>query len=436
MFKFPQNIILVTLLSVCFCYGQNSDNNIYKNFASQSFLKQNTFLLNPTFTVVNSESSAISILNRSSFTAFNNSPELNIIGYSGSINENMGAGLALFQQRIGAFTSFGALANYAHTIRLTKNSDLSIGFNFIINKVDLDRSRIVGNAQDPNVINFVDSFFLVLQPAINYRIDKFSVGIYLKDLVDYNLNTKEFVTPFSDKNIAFHAMYTQPLELNSRILEGSSLQLIANTNSSVNSNFTGSLVFDVPKFGWLQTGYDNFFGVTAGLGIHISKKIAISYVYEQGKNSLGNTNEIGLSYTIGNSKRKVAKPITEKQKLKPKKLEEKKVKEIVEQKLNEDNITDATINKPIRTTTVRKIKDITPGHYLVVNVFSIAENAENFIKTLKEENYKPKYFIHPETNYRYVYIAKTATRAQMLKLLELENLNRYSNDKWILHVEN
>ena len=50
--------------------------------------------------------------------------------------------------------------------------------------------------------------------------------------------------------------------------------------------------------GWIQGGYDDFFGSSAGLGIRLSQKVAISYVYETGKNDLGPTSELGIVYSF------------------------------------------------------------------------------------------------------------------------------------------
>ncbi|KOY51713.1 hypothetical protein I602_1273 [Polaribacter dokdonensis DSW-5] len=271
---------------------------IFNRFSSQSFVKQNTYLLNPTFTVVNETNKSIAILSRNSFIGFEGSPVLNILGFSGRIDENIGAGVGIYRQRIGVFTNFGAIANYAYKIQLSAKSNLSVGFNFMFSHFDLDRTRIVDPASDAVIFNFQEKTNMILQSGINYNYGKFNIGVNLRDIVDYNLKEGEFITPFSEKSFSIHAQFTEPLKSNINLLKDGVLRFFYSANYNSNSSSTGNVLFDVPKLGWIQGGYDDFFGSSAGLGIRLSQKVAISYVYETGKNDLGPTSELGIVYSF------------------------------------------------------------------------------------------------------------------------------------------
>lgn len=436
--------IAITLFSVCSLFSQNSSENVFNHFSSQSFVKQNKYLLNPTFTVVNENPEAISILSRNSFVGFENSPVLNVIGFSGKVNENIGAGIGVFQQNIGVFTNFGAIANYAYKVDFNKKSSLTLGFNFILSKFNLDRSKIITGVPDPTINNFQEKTNLILQPALNYKYGKFDFGIYLRDFVDYNLKKGEFLTPFSKKSISTHIQFTEPLESNSEFLKESIIQFYAMANHNYQSSFTGSLLLDLPKIGWLQTGYDDFFGFSAGLGIQLSKKIALSYVYESGKNILGATSEIGLTYLFSKSSKSktydnvLSDNNTANSKIDLKKDSSKIYKEKNEKlEINKDSITNKTIKStPEKTEVIKKTKEIDEGFYLIVNVFSQKKYADLFIEKLKTENLNPKYFIHPITQYRYVYIVYSKNE-QEIRTLKQNHINgKYVNEKWILKVEN
>ena len=95
-----QRHIIILLCTVTSMYSQDSVEKIFNRFSSQSFVKQNTYLLNPTFTVVNETGKSIALLSRNSFIGFEDSPVVNILGFSGKISENIGAGVGVYRQTI------------------------------------------------------------------------------------------------------------------------------------------------------------------------------------------------------------------------------------------------------------------------------------------------------------------------------------------------
>ena len=484
MQKLP-NYIAITLFSVCYSYTQNPEQLFYKNIASQSFTKQNSYFLNPTFSISNTNTTSISILVKNSFKDFQGSPKFNLIGFSGRINERNGAGIGLFQQTVGVFTSFGAVANYAQKLKITQNSNLYFGFNFIINKNTLDRSKIQGNETDPTIANFLDTNVIAFQPALTYEINRFSIGMYIKDFLDYDLNSEEILTNFSEKTIAGHIMYTMPLNIRGDIFDNSSLRFILTSNNTVNSTFTISTLLDIPNIGWLQPSYDQLYGIGFGLGVNVSKKISINYIYEQGKNTLGSSNEVGITYNFDAKRNSIQdqvvyfspelnnndvenKELAYIQKNKNNYKSSKNNKLITSQEIKRNSKLDYAVierdtlkNYAVKSIKIKefeadlytfKVKElpeinvrirtlsvdstVEPGFYLVTNVFSKVSNAEKFIIKLKEEKYKPSYFIHPKTKFRYVYIAKTDTKDEMLTLYRSDKFKKYLEDKWILHVDN
>ena len=64
----------------------------------------------------------------------------------------------------------------------------------------------------------------------------------------------------------------------------------------------GSLILDLPKLGWLQGGYDSFYGASAGVGFNINQRLSLGYTMEKGYTSdlinLGVTHEISFAYAF------------------------------------------------------------------------------------------------------------------------------------------
>jgi hypothetical protein len=64
----------------------------------------------------------------------------------------------------------------------------------------------------------------------------------------------------------------------------------------------GNLILDLPKIGWLQGGYDSFYGASAGIGFNLNKRISIGYTMEKGLtdtfDNFGVTHEISFAYSF------------------------------------------------------------------------------------------------------------------------------------------
>lgn len=64
----------------------------------------------------------------------------------------------------------------------------------------------------------------------------------------------------------------------------------------------GSLILDLPKLGWVQAGYDSFYGAAAGVGFNLNRRISLGYTMEKGLSSnfdnFGVTHEISFAYSF------------------------------------------------------------------------------------------------------------------------------------------
>jgi len=76
------------------------------------------------------------------------------------------------------------------------------------------------------------------------------------------------------------------------------------------------------------------------------------------------------------------------------------------------------------------------GYYIVVNVFAVNENSNNFINTLKVKGLKPKILINTLNNYRYIYLNKVDTEEEAKNILLSKFNNKYKSKMWVLSVNN
>ncbi|TMM29898.1 type IX secretion system membrane protein PorP/SprF [Polaribacter aestuariivivens] len=488
MFK-PPIYIVVLLFCVTAIFSQNTQEELYNNFSSHNFLKSNRFFLNPTFSVARENATYLSFLSRNKFSDFDDSPQLYVGSYSGRISEKIGVGLGVFQQNFGIFKNFGVLLNYAYQVKLSQKNALAFGFNFMYSRNGIDRSKIVVTNPDPFISNFQERPIINFQPAVNITLGSFDMGIFLENLFDYDLKDYEFITPFSEKTISGHLMYTKPFANSEGLLKDGKIQFlnIVKKPGKNKLTYTTSLLLDLPKIGWIQSTYDDFYGTSLGIGFNISERISIGFVYEQGKNNLGITNEIGLTYNFGkqdyvtikdDSSFKNKLSTTKKSAQTNQEVNDKNQKDVYKMidaykakqdsinalqqkeaqkkhlqllkliKSNQQNTAVEIISNKPKDTIQRNVKSFTSkkerttipkkklekdltqnkvsdGYYVVANYFSIKNNAINFLNTLKSKGFNASYFKHPNKNNYYVYLGSFKTNNEAQNMVASKFNNRY-----------
>ncbi|OSY87840.1 hypothetical protein WH52_10480 [Tenacibaculum holothuriorum] len=293
--KITLSVLVFFSVVTVFSQGQN-----YNSFTTRNFMKFNRFLTVPTFSALRENKTSISAIVRNSFVDFEDAPRLYLGTYSGKMRENVGAGIAIYQQEVGVFKDFGALVNYAHKIKMSESMDLTFGFNFLYSRRSADAVKV--NASDPNdplIANFQDIPIVNFQPAVTLSFGKFDVGVFFENLLDFNLKKNELATSFNEKTYSAHAMYTHEFTYASGIFEGADLRVLALARKPGQGDFGfgGTVIYDLPKAGWVKVGYDKQYGISAGLGVNLSENLALGFTYEKG--DFAATNEVGLIYNFG-----------------------------------------------------------------------------------------------------------------------------------------
>lgn len=291
--------LLILLLLHIVGYTQVSiSEDEYNGFSSRSFMKFNNFMTVPTFSLLHRRSATIEGITRSSNIQFEDASRLHILSYSGRMRSNVGAGIAVFQQEIGVFKDFGAVANYAYQVKLGKKNRLTFGFNFFYSRRSVDNPRVLSNGPDPIINNYQDKPVVVFQPAATLSFGNLDVGIFFENLGDFNLKSSEFVTEFGDKTISAHAAYTYNFRRGSGLFKNMSVRGLGIARRLKSDfSYAANVLVDLPKAGWVKVGYDKIFGLNAGLGINLNERLSIGFSYEKQTN-LGGTNEVGLIYKL------------------------------------------------------------------------------------------------------------------------------------------
>ncbi|QLG46651.1 PorP/SprF family type IX secretion system membrane protein [Costertonia aggregata] len=278
-----------------------SSSNTYHN---QLFF--NRFLINPTFSLVRENKSYLNILHRNQYATFEDNSQNYFLGFSNKLNENTALGIGVYSQWSGVVQEFGFNANYATAVKLGAKSRLTFGANVTYFNSGLDKNRVVATENDPNIIDARKESKIAVQPGITLSVGKFDFGLYAEDLLRYNQTTNEFLTNLNDKSIKASLQYTQTFNASRGLFADARLmplvQMGRNENGSV--SYLGSVLLDLPNYGWFQTTMDDQYGLSMGLGFNISKKMSLGYLMEkdvlQGDTDLGWNHEISMAYTFKN----------------------------------------------------------------------------------------------------------------------------------------
>ena len=476
-------LCIVLLVSVFSLQAQGSDDaQQYNSFTSRNFMKFNRFLTVPTFSALRESKTEMTAIVRNSNVDFEDNPRLYVGTYAGKMRENVGAGVAIYQQEVGVFKDFGALINYAQKLKLNENLDLTFGFNFLYSRRSADAVKVNSTVPDPQVANFQDIPLVMLQPAVTLSFGKFDVGVFFENLVDFNLKSSEMATSFGEKTFSAHVMYSYEFTYASGIFEGADLRTLVMARKPGENEFSvgGNVILDLPKAGWLKAGYDKTYGISAGIGVNISDKLAVGFSYE--KSSFAATNEIGLIYNFGKKSYSRERPTRRSGNVKvtlperaPKneyKNEEhndlsdeiqtaqdsidilnKKVDEVLRLLKNQPAPQKVIVPAPVKNTVEEKDTSLrrrsdkpwrqstitTSGsggggtmYYIVSDRYKNKENVFPLIDKWKRSDVEAKYIFEPKEKYYYVYIDRFAKEEDAVeKVDELTDKTRMfeSDDK-------
>ncbi len=271
---------------------------------SQNLLKFNRFLINPTFSTVREDKSYINLFHRNQSVSFDDNNQIYFLSYSGRVSDRSGVGLSLFTNREGLFNNFGLHANYAYGVRLSPKSNFTFGANFSYYQSAFNQNRANAVEDDPFLLTLESSSLITFQPGFNISFGAFDFGGFAENLFDYNLKNSESVTDFNEKTYSGHLQYTHQFKNAAGILEQGRLMPLARVRKVGEEDLTlgGSLVMDLPKLGWIQAGYDDFYGASAGLGFNLNKNLSIGYTVEKGLTNnfenFGVSHEVSLAYSF------------------------------------------------------------------------------------------------------------------------------------------
>lgn len=304
MLKQPILYMLLFIMVLTKVGAQEENPFVAYDVPAQNLLKFNRFLINPTFSTVREDKSYVNLLHRNQSVSFDDNNQTYFLSYSGRIDDRSGLGLSLYTQREGIISNYGILANYAYGIKLSDKSNFTFGANVSYYNSGFDQNRANPIEEDPLLNGFQDSSLLSVQPGFNISYGQFDFGLFAENLFDYNMKSSQSVTQFNEKTFSGHLQYTHQFKNENGIMEAGRLMPMARVRKVGENEVVlgGSLILDLPKLGWVQAGYDDFYGAAAGIGFNLNKRLSLGYTMEKGLSNnfdnFGVTHEISFAYSF------------------------------------------------------------------------------------------------------------------------------------------
>ncbi|WP_350288340.1 PorP/SprF family type IX secretion system membrane protein [uncultured Croceitalea sp.] len=314
-----QNIKIGLLLTIAILASKSStaqqtetttnQYNVESPFHNQLFF--NRFLINPTFSLVRENKSYLNVLLRNQYASYENNNQNYYLGFSNKLDENTALGLGVYGRWSGIIEEFGFNANYATAVKLGEKSALAFGANVNYLSQGLAKNRVVADENDPLIQDARKENKVTVEPGINLSVNKFDFGLYFKDLVVYNQTANELETNMGLESITGTFQYNHTFKRATGLLANGRLMPIIQVGANETGviSYTGSVLLDLPAFGWFQTTYDDSYGFSSGIGVNLNKKLSLGYLMEKnltevGEN-LGWNHELSLAYSFNDNLRGV-----------------------------------------------------------------------------------------------------------------------------------
>lgn len=265
--------------------------------------------------MVRENKSYVNILHQNQYATFNDNNQNYFLGFGNKLNDNTAMGLGVYTNRSGVMQEFGLNANYATAVQLGRNSKLSFGTNVTYLNAGIDKNRIIASENDPEILDARNETRLALQPGVVLSMGQLDFGLYAQDLISYNQTTNSVITDFSENALKASVQYTHELDARRGLFTNGRIMPLVQVHRDEEENFSiaGSVLLDLPDYGWVQSTLDDRYGLSVGLGFNLGKKMTLGYVFE--KNflkygaSLGWNHELSLAYTFKNDFPETRRPI-------------------------------------------------------------------------------------------------------------------------------
>jgi type IX secretion system PorP/SprF family membrane protein len=493
-----QLLFLLFLFSIIRLHSQEP--SLPPDLRQYNLTQYNSSLFNPVFSLDRNDPQSLSMWVRWQWQVVDADPTTLFANYTHQLNRRSALGIGFLQQNTGLFLQTGGVLNYAYAFDLGSEVTLALGVNLFGYQQELaDNSLSPGPGGGSSLLDNGSAFVMQAAPGISLGYENFSLGFAAENLLGYNTQEKEIEIGIDQKIYLGSASYTFDIG-ESELPQKSFVRPMVYVKSipGFDTQFGINSLFVTNSY-WLQAGYNNFYGLSGGIGMTVLKRLNLGILVE-----VANSEELtgkeptfefvsSFKFKEPDVRQKVVgfEDVEEEVPLpkseRPKKLnrKERKALALAEQQKVEDSIRavskqqDSLIQAGKRAAEaentrlaveaqrkkdsleamaareVEKAKneevvdpekgeryeeavlsdDIRPGYYLIVNAFGTEKYYTLFMESLTRKGLNPKSFFRTGRKLNYVYLERYETMKEARDARDSKFFGRYSDTIWIFRVK-
>ena len=297
-----KRLILINIVLLVWT-GQSQIMELPPDFRQHTLTDYNSSFFNPVFSLDRNMPQSVALWTRWQWQNIDPDPTTIFLNYTRRLNPESAGGIAFFQHNTGIYLQRGGVFNYAQGLDLANNAQISFGLNLYAYQRELADENLIGNPGLMPPPSDSNAFILQLAPGLQFKVGGFSLGIASENLLDYNISDGHKVSDAGEKIYLGHVSYDFPITAfgsteQSFVRPVVYLKSVPGFENQVGLN----ALLSTSKF-WAQLGYNNYYGVSTGVGGRILKKFSIGALMEFGTSAdldgFDPTIEIVAAFYIG-----------------------------------------------------------------------------------------------------------------------------------------
>ncbi len=276
--------LLLTILLITCLNGFSQEPALPTGFQQHTLTHFNSSLLNPAFSLDRNNPQSLSLWTRWQWQKIDGEPTSLFANYTRKIGEKSAIGVGFFQHTTASYFNTGGSLNYAYKFEFNEKMSLALGVNLFAFSQKLGTPITLPDGTEAG-----DDFILQVAPGINFKYDRFSLGLASENVYENNFSND--AANNVDKDIAFAGTLSYDLPVIGQDPTAFLRPTVYyKTIPEQDGQYGISALLSTQKY-WGQAGYNSFYGISLGVGGTFFKRFSLGALVEYGSIEEGSTKE-------------------------------------------------------------------------------------------------------------------------------------------------
>jgi type IX secretion system PorP/SprF family membrane protein len=269
----------------------------------------NNMVLNPAYAGAE-EALSLTVLTRSQWSGVDGAPSTQCFSAHTLLRpQRVGLGLSVIRDQIGVHKNTNIRTSYAYHLPVHSRGILSMGLQAGVTSLKSDYASLLGNSNDPQLMNNLNKTFLGFGAGIYYRTTRWCAGLSVPELMSKTLSVQDTLTVRVRRtNVLGYARYSFMLSESFDIEPAILLKYYAGVPVSADINV--NLVYRKALTGGLS--YRKGESVDLLMRFQLTPQLQFGYAYDHPIRFAGRlssaSHELMVAYRFGNIQMDVESP--------------------------------------------------------------------------------------------------------------------------------